>query len=205
MKVPPKDELQNAWEDLKAIHDKHLKSSGVKIPKASQFSESNKSIWLSILYLYRDREVSKDEISEITRHYNSNAGANQQVRHLKRDGWRIGDKPGVHQLDPYLISKEFERDTGRRRKILKSKDFIDIKNAYDYCCATCGVREGESSPRYGEAIVKLEKGHRDPAGDGDDPSNIIPQCQFCNRAYQNDWVFDEKGRAHSIASVEPVK
>jgi len=72
-------------------------------------------------------------------------------------------------------------------------------------CATCGAEEGKASPRYGDAEIKLQKGHHDPAGPGDDIENNIPQCQYCNRAYINDFVFDGKGRVHSIASVEPVK
>lgn len=35
--------------------------------------------------------------------------------------------------------------------------------------------------------------------------NIIPQCQFCNRAYKNDFVFDAKGRVVSVCSLAPVK
>lgn len=35
--------------------------------------------------------------------------------------------------------------------------------------------------------------------------NIIPQCQYCNQAYKNDFTFDDKGRVRAIASAEPVK
>ncbi len=174
------------------------------LPSNQYFSDSNKSIWLSVLYLYRDREVDKNEIADITRHYNPDAGRDQQVRHLKRDGWNIGDKPGVHRLNPFVPSAEFIRDKDRRRAVLGAGTFEEIKEAFDYRCATCGAEEGKTSPRYGDAPVKLQKAHRDPFGAGDNPDNIIPQCQYCNRAYLDDWVFDKKGRAHSIASVRPV-
>ena len=36
-------------------------------------------------------------------------------------------------------------------------------------------------------------------------SNVIPQCQYCNRSYRNDFTFDEKGRVRAVASVAPVK
>ena len=39
----------------------------------------------------------------------------------------------------------------------------------------------------------------------DDISNIIPQCPFCNQAYKDDYVFDEKGRVKSVASIGPIK
>ncbi len=177
----------------------------MKIPNSQHFSQSNKSIWLSVLYFYKNREVDKNEISLITRHYNPKAQPDQQVRHLKRDGWNIGNKSGVHKLDPYIASAEYLQELGVRRAVLGARDFEDIKKAFDYRCASCGAKEGETSQRYGTAAIQLQKGHRDPAGDGDDPQNIIPQCQYCNRAYLDDWVFDEKGRTHSIASIRPVK
>ncbi|MEQ1718499.1 MAG: hypothetical protein ABL907_21360 [Hyphomicrobium sp.] len=36
-------------------------------------------------------------------------------------------------------------------------------------------------------------------------SNTIPQCQVCNQVYQDRYIFDVKGRAVAVASVEPVK
>lgn len=35
--------------------------------------------------------------------------------------------------------------------------------------------------------------------------NTIPQCQVCNQIYQDRYIFNEKGRAVAVASVEPVK
>ena len=34
---------------------------------------------------------------------------------------------------------------------------------------------------------------------------MIPQCQFCNRSYRGDFTFDDKGRVHAVASIEPVR
>jgi hypothetical protein len=50
----------------------------------------------------------------------------------------------------------------------------------------------------------LQKAHMDPnkpliAG------NIIPQCQKCNRADRNRWVYDEKGRVIKLADANFVK
>ena len=44
----------------------------------------------------------------------------------------------------------------------------------------------------------LQKGHKDPS----QPltlENTIPQCQFCNRASRDYFVFDNKGRLEKIS------
>ena len=76
---------------------------------------------------------------------------------------------------------------------------------YENRCASCGTKEGEPSPRYGEDKVKLQRGHRDPSKSATDMKNIIPQCQYCNQAYRGDYVFDEKGRVSAIADLRPVQ
>lgn len=77
--------------------------------------------------------------------------------------------------------------------------------AFGNRCATCGAVAGEPDPRYGRDRVQLQQGHRDPSKPSSDRLNIIPQCQFCNRQYRDDFVFDEKGRAHAIAGLGPVQ
>ena len=88
---------------------------------------------------------------------------------------------------------------------LNAGTFDDIKRSFGYRCATCGAREGGPDPRYGEGHVQIQQGHQDPNGAGDDPDNIIPQCQFCNRSYKSDFVFDDKGRVRAVASAQPVR
>lgn len=68
-----------------------------------------------------------------------------------------------------------------------------------------GANEGEPDPRYGSGSVKLQRGHKDPERPADDPTNIIPQCGACNRAYRDDFVFDDRGRVTAVAAVRPVK
>ena len=83
------------------------------------------------------------------------------------------------------------------------EDFEEIKKKYDYRCATFGSREGEPNYRYPGSIAKLQKAHRNPHVplEGD---NIIPQCQFCNRAARNNWVYDARGRVVGVVSAEPI-
>ncbi|MDM7461119.1 MAG: hypothetical protein P3X24_005650 [bacterium] len=79
-----------------------------------------------------------------------------------------------------------------------------MKKEYQYRCATCGSREGEPNLRYPKVRTELQQAHRNPkkplAAD-----NIIPQCQFCNRADRNYWVYDERGRVVGVADLKPIK
>ncbi len=202
--LPTPSELQKAWEDIQRLHTQYLAVHEVIIPKVDDYAAHNRSLQLAVLWHYRDREVHKDEVSAIAQRDRPGAATDQQIRHLKRDGWDIGPKPGRHKLNPFRPSQEFVNENARKRMRLGAEDFESVKQAFGGRCATCGATEGEPDPRYGSNVVRLQRGHRDPHEAGDDPENIIPQCQFCNQAYRNDFVFDEKGRATAVASVRPV-
>lgn len=204
MTLPSKQDLQKAWEDLQKIYEKYLLKHNVSIPRAKKYNENAKAVWLATLWYYK-KEVHKDVISEVVRRDMENAATDQQVRHLKRDGWDIGNKPGVHCLNPYEPSAEFATMDRQRRMRLEANNFDDLKEVFGYRCASCGAEEGKANPRYGNDIVKLQQGHIDPAGAGNDMDNIIPQCQFCNRAYKDDFTFDKKGRVRAVASYQPVR
>lgn len=198
------EQLHKAWVELKAIHAKYLNKHKVNLPT----EKSAKRIWLSILYAtYKqdpEKYVSKNEISQIVTRIRPDLGGDQQVRHLKRDGWKlITGKPGFHKIDPYSPSSTFTQDTRRRTNLLRANNFGEIKEAYTNSCASCGTKEGEKSWRYGE-VVRLEQGHRDPE-QPQEIDNIIPQCQFCNKTYKSDFTFDENGFIRAIASINPVK
>ncbi|MCY3880160.1 MAG: hypothetical protein OXF74_13395 [Rhodobacteraceae bacterium] len=205
MELPSPDELQAAWTELRAIHREYLAVHEVVIPPVAHYKGHTKAVWLAALWHYRNREVHKDEISAIVRRDVDGAAADQQVRHLKRDGWDIGPRAGRHKLNPFEPSQEFLNINARKRMRLAADDFNTIKQAFGDRCATCGAREGQPDPRYGRGTVRLQQGHRDPHEAGNDPDNIIPQCQFCNCSYQSDFVFDDKGRAHAVASINPVR
>lgn len=174
------------------------------MPRADRYNETAKAVWLAVLWHYKNQEVHKNTVSEITRRDIENIAADQQVRHLKRDGWDIGNKPGLHKLNPYEPSAEFVTMDRQRRGRLDANNFEDLKKLFGYTCASCGAEEGKTNIRYGNDIVQLQQGHKDPAGPGNDMDNIIPQCQFCNRAYKDDFTFDEKGRVRAVASYRPV-
>lgn len=205
MPLPNPEELQTAWTDLQAIHKEYLAVHGVRIPQTDHYAQNNKAAWLAMLWHNKTREIHKDEIAAIVRRDIPDAAADQQIRHLKRDGWNIGTRPGWHKLNPYSPSPEFLNTHARKRMRLGADSFDAIKQAFGARCATCGAREGQPDPRYGQDTVDLQRGHRDPHGEGDDPDNIIPQCQFCNRSYKSDFVFDDKGRAYAVAGINPVR
>ena len=78
-----------------------------------------------------------------------------------------------------------------------------LKIRYKNRCASCGSEEGKPNLRYPSATTKLQLGHRNPHKPLTE-DNSIPQCQFCNRADRDWWVYDERGRVVGIASAEVV-
>ena len=204
-KLPTPEELQTAWNEVREIHSRHLQMHDVKLPNSEHYSDAAKSIWLAVLYHFERQPVHKNFISDVCQRDKPILARDQQVRHLKRDGWRLTGAGGFHQLDPYQPSPEWITERSRQAGRLNARSFGDLKRLYGDSCATCGAREGRPDPRYGLDLVVLQQGHMDPAKAANDKDNIIPQCQFCNRAYRSDFVFDEKGRAYAVADIGPVK
>ena len=177
---------------MRAIHTEWHAIHEVIIPPAEHDADLNKAVWLAALWHGKDREVHKDEISTIVRRAVEGAGADRQVRHLKRDGCDTGPSAGRHKLNPYEALQEFQNMNARRRLRLAATDFGFIKQSFGHRCATCGARERQPDPRYGTMKVQLQHGHRDPNEAGDDMANIIQQCRFCKRTYGNDLAFETR-------------
>ena len=198
--MPTKKEIKTAYDEAASIHRDHLAADDVKLPQWG----TAKSYWLGVLMHYSPDYVSKDKISDITRQH-LDVGTDQQVRHLKRDGWNlVSGKRGEHAIiNPFESHSGYARQIIKELKTLAAGSFADIKTAYANKCATCGAREDEPDPRYGDNPIKLEEGHRDP----EKPlsiANTIPQCSNCNKAYKDDFTFDKKGRVRAVASPNPV-
>lgn len=194
-------------EKVQALWETYLKRHGVKL---SSKKNAQGRLWLAILLIVNERWpdawIHKDDISILVHRVVPSMGGDQQVRHLKRDGWNLETaKAGVHRMtDPFRPSSEWHNDQ-QRRIALASNDFEAIKEAESFRCATCGAKEGIPHPKYGsQDPVKLQQGHMDPERAGI-KGNIIPQCQFCNRTHRDDFVFDDKGRPVSVASLRPIK
>ncbi len=201
--LPSPNELQAAWEEIQEIHTEYLLPHGVRIPNVVHYTENAKAIWLAALHYFDGQVVDKNTVSTICQRDRPDLQHDQQVRHLKRDGWNLIGR-GKHKLDPYKPSTEWINDKVRRENRLNANDFNDLKAAYGNRCATCGAREGRPDPRYGDDLVELQQGHMNPEKNLT-LQNAIPQCQFCNRAYRGDFAFDDKGRVRAVADIGPVK
>ena len=156
--------------------------------------------------------MSKTRLTEIIRHYYPNTNDVQQARHLgAQKGWWIiaggrdnivrDLKKGEYQL--HSLEKPYPGFKQERRQMDKYK-FAEIKALYGYRCATCGSLEGEPHFHWPQTKTILQIAHMDPRKDLS-AGNMIPQCQKCNRADRNYWVYDKKGRVVKIANAAVIE
>lgn len=202
MEPPSRQQLEEAYQEAERIHKTHLTQYDVHLPCWPRY----KAIHLAMLMHNLGKYVHKDVVSDAVQSIDPQAGRDQQVRHLKRDGWNIeSDGKGRHRItDPYNPSPEYTASRTRRQG-LTTADFVSLVKLFGNRCATCGAINGEPDPRYGgRDKVSLQKGHMNPHKPSE-PNNIIPQCQFCNQAYKNDFEFDERGRVIAVANTRPVE
>jgi hypothetical protein len=170
---------------------------------------------LVLVYLAKDypntQPVTKTELTNFIRTFFPNTNDVQQARHLAaQKGWYINSgtrgngkvklKPGTYQL--FSLEKPYP-NFNQTKRVKIDIEWDGIKQKYDYRCATCGSKEGEQHFHWKNATTKLQKAHKDPRKELE-KNNIIPQCQFCNRAYRDFWVFDDKGRISKIANANVV-
>ena len=135
----------------------------------------------------------------------------QQARHLgAQKGWWIvagGRDNIVVEIERgyyflYTLEKPYPAFHGHR--VNDTSNWEELKSQYGYRCATCGSTEGQPNIHWPGTKTKLQKSHKNPnkplvAG------NIIPQCQKCNRADRNRWVYDDRGRVIKLAKPSFVK
>lgn len=208
-------EIKKNYEKIKEFYASYLAKLGVKLPALTDKNEKFTKNALVLVYLAlnypKTRQVSKIELTHFIRKFYPNVPDVQQARHLAaQDGWWIVSggrdnivrkvKRGYYQLhtleQPYLGFKNAHR-------ITEDMDWESIKKAYGYRCATCGSREDEPHFHWPATKTKLQKAHMDPNKQLK-PGNIIPQCQKCNRADRNRWVYDNKGRVIKLADPKFV-
>ena len=99
---------------------------------------------------------------------------------------------------PSFLFKALKR-AGR----ISAQNFDQLKITYDNRCATCGSQEGKPHFLDPSKRTQLQQGHMNPHKKLT-LDNSIPQCQLCNQVYQDDYVFDIKGRVIAVASPNPV-
>ena len=197
--------IKQLREEIKDKYNKFLQPFGVK----SLTNTSNSMYWLILLYYYQGKAVHKDVISAFVKDHNSSASGDQQVRHLSaQKGYYVLGKNGIYNnekmpLSYYLLVSLEEPDPNwsnnevKRQTVLTTDDFEILKKTFNYCCASCGMKEGTLHPRTMKKI-QLQKGHIDPSKPLE-KGNIIPQCEYCNQnVYKNDFIFNPFGYPESI-------
>ncbi len=208
--------IKEQYNLIKEYHEKYLKKYGVKMPKLYDRNGNFTMNALVLVYLSfgypKTKIISKTELTNFIRKFYSDVNDVQQARHLgAQDGWWIVAggrdnivlkvKRGDYQL--YTLEQPYPQFK-KERRIIDVGDWEKLKEQYGYRCATCGSREGEPNFHWPGTKTILQKAHKDPnkplvAG------NIIPQCQKCNRADRNRWVYDEKGRVIKLADGSFVR
>ena len=208
--------LHKIYKNIEMYYKKYLKKYGVQLPKL----KNNKNFYtkdaLTLIYLSRNypntKKATKQNLTQFIRKYYPNTNDVQQARHLgAQKGWWIlaggrdnivhSLKRGEYQL--HTLKQSYPGFTKNRRQ-KKPASWIDIKKLYSYKCATCGSEEGQPHLHWPATKTKLQQAHKNPEKPLN-KENIIPQCQKCNRANRNKWIYDSKGRVVKLANPSVLK
>jgi DNA-directed RNA polymerase subunit RPC12/RpoP len=212
-----KEQIEILYKEIETSWKNNLSKFGVSLPKLKNGNGYTKDA-LVLVYLYKNigKSVSKEELTSFIKQYYSNVNDVQQARHLgQQKGWFIlsgtrGDieskeykiKAGEYML--VTLEKHYPNFTNLRRDYNETESFWEqMKKEYNYRCATCGSEEGKPNIHYPSSITKLQKGHKDPTKQLT-KDNTIPQCEKCNRADRNYFIYDNKGRVIQIANPNVV-
>lgn len=222
--IDNKEIIEIHYKLVKAYSDK-LKFYGVKPLWNELFQDmeiteddiknmNDKELQMIFLYKYRKSFVHKDLVSEFVRKHKTNAGLDQQVRHLGTQCyWYVLNKgaevPDTEEIVPsgynYLVSIEIPNPKAvqmafKRAHRSAAKTFQELKYVYENKCATCGLEEKKTDWRTGKKVI-LQQGHMNPRKDLT-LDNTIPQCEYCNQTYLDYFIFDENGRIIAVNNPE---
>jgi len=211
-------QIERAYEELKEIHKNNLEDFGVKLPELKCGNNFTKNA-LVLIYLYKkfNHKVSKTELTKFVKKYYPDTNDVQQGRHLGAQyGWYIlsrtredleAIKLGLSSGEYQFISLECHHPnfTPMRRETNVSEEaWEQLKEDYNFRCATCGSKEGEPNFHYPSSITKLHRGHMNPDKSAS-LNNIIPQCEKCNRPDRNYFEYNRKGRVVKIADPKFIR
>lgn len=193
-------ELDTAWDAVEKAWRDNMERYGVKLPAENTANR----LWLSILWLHRNEDIHKRAISKVVTHLRPDLSGDQQVRHLKSQGWRdVGGGRGWRRIDFGGVNPDWLVRQTRRGTAIPAETWEEVKARYDYRCAWCRVREGEAH-WFNSAITRLQQGHKDPAR----PlaaANSIPLCQYHNQAMRDTLVLNDDGFPRAVASTALVE
>lgn len=215
-------EIEKIYAMVSRLHSEYLQQSGVRLPSLQHTNGKFTVDALTLVYLAQGypntRWVSKSELTQFVRRFHPNTNDVQSARHLgmqsgffivstRRGNYLPEDNPPPRERSTFYLLRTLEEPhpafVAQRRSVADT-DFERIKQRYDYRCATCGSKEGEANLRYKRVRTQLQRAHRNPKLPLE-ADNIIPQCQLCNRADRNYWVYDKRGRVVGVASVRPIQ
>lgn len=208
-------DIDKLYETITQFHTKYLKQFGVKLPKLYDNNGNFTKDALVLCYLTNGypntKKVTKEELTKFVREFYPDVNDVQQARHFGaqqswwivaggRDNIVLEIKRGEYQL--YTLEQPYP-NFKKGHRIKDTDNWEEIKASYNYRCATCGSQEGQPHFHWSATKTILQKAHKDPnkpliAG------NIIPQCQKCNQADRNRWVYDDKGRVIKLADANFV-
>lgn len=205
-------EIQDTYNLICVYYQKYLAKHSVKLPKLRDNDGKYVKDALVLVKLAENyphtKEVSKAELTQFMQQFFPSVIDVQQARHLSmQKGWNIasGQRGDIGQVTKgsYKLINLTNKYSGYKpeRRAGFIGDFSELKKQYDYRCATCGSKEGQKHWFRNNVIIKLQQGHMDPTKPLQS-GNIIPQCQICNRADRNRWIFDSTGR---VIEVAPTK
>lgn len=194
------DNIDGLYTEYEIWYKKSCEGVGVKqYPKPNVVKQKITKATFVILLLYHnlDEWVNAEEATE---HYatltGTKRGSTIQFRHTStQHGYNMtGDGKSnfkllnLKALPTYNAHRHVDADlTEAEWKVLKAE--------FKHRCATCGSKEGEVSFKrkaHYKITPALHKGHCNP----NLPlslSNCFPQCDYCNRTYQNKFYFDKEG------------
>lgn len=216
MREITQNKIERQYELITEFYKKFLERFGVKLPKLRVSSGGFTKDALVLVYLSfgypKTKPASKTELTQFVRSFYPDTPDVQQARHLgAQSGWWIvaggrdnivaSLRRGWYQL--YTLDKPYPAFTYGHR-VTDTGNWEELKKQYGFRCITCGSEEGKPHLHWPATKTKLQKAHKDPnkplvAG------NIISQCQKCNRADRNRWVYDDKGRVIKLADANFVR
>ena len=206
-------QIQEVWKVITTNHAKHLRTKGVRLPNLKNRQGCYTKDALALVFLSygypNTKIVSKANLTRFMKLYYPDVSDVQQARHLgMQKGWNIvsgqrGDLAGRAHKVPAGSYKLIDLKSAHPAFIQERRrgfdgDWDNIKTQYDNRCACCGSKENERHWIRKDIVIQLQKGHIDPSQPLQE-GNIIPQCQICNRADRNRWIYDATGRVVHIA------
>ncbi len=214
-----KSNIESTYKEILFYFDKYLNHFNVKLPNLYSDNQFTKDA-LTLVYLSQGYPntpvVTKEELTHFIKVFYPDTNDVQQARHLSaQKGWYILSgtrkdsfnngslKAGEYKL--VSLEKPYPSFNAMKRVDLYDEDYwTKLQEEYSNRCATCGSKKGEKSFRWSNVITHLQKGHIDPTKPLE-PGNILPQCESCNRADRNNWIYNEKGRVVAVANPRIIE